>query len=277
MKSFPGILSLILILAVSGGAAELAAQAPGPVATGAEWTDGAVQLLSSPVISALLIMFGLAGLMYAIKTGHLGMFAAIGLGSIALFFSVQYAANLAEGFEVMMFVVGIALILAEVFLIPGFGVVGILGAVMLVASLFLALVGDFSLLSYSTITVPLYTLAASFVGVILSMALMIRYLPTSSSFTRFVLNDQATPMSSLLPPSFAELSGATGEAVTTLRPAGVALLRGERHDVITDGGFIAAGESVRVVRVEGRKIIVQRNGAAAGEATGESSRGGSIV
>jgi membrane-bound serine protease (ClpP class) len=217
-------------------------------------------ILTSPIASAMLIMIGLGGIMYAIKTGHMGMFAAAGLASIIVFFTAQYTADLATAVEVILFLAGVAFILAEVFLIPGFGVVGILGAVMVVASLFLALVGDFSLLSYSSVTIPLYTLAGSFVGVIVMMALMIRYLPTSSTFTRFVLNDQATPMSALVPPSFGELVDIVGEAVTTLRPAGVALLKGERHDVITEGDFISAGEPVRVVRVEGRKIIVRRGG-----------------
>ena len=54
------------------------------------------------------------------------------------------------------------------------------------------------------------------------------------------------------------LRGATGSAITTLRPAGVAFLNGDQYDVVSDGEFIPAGREIYVVHVEGRKIVVRR-------------------
>jgi membrane-bound serine protease (ClpP class) len=237
------------------------------VTTSLTWSENLVAFLTSPMMSSVLIMLGLGGLFYGIKTGHFGAVASIGLGSLTLFFGAQYLAELANFVEILMFLAGIVLLAIEVFVIPGFGVVGILGIVMMLASLFLALGGSFSPMTYESLTIPLYTLAASFVGLAIMIGLMVRYLPTSSAFSHLVL--QAPPPALATNRELAtvrELLGSEGRALTTLRPAGVALLRDERCDVITDGEYIAAGEPVRVVRVEGRKVVVRRSDSPALEA-----------
>src|SRR4051794_25716054 len=106
-----------------------------------------VGFLTAPLVSAILITLGLGGILYAIKTGHLGAVALIGLGAIVLFFSAQMFADIASVVEVMMFVAGIALLAAEIFVIPGFGIVGVAGILLVVVSLFLALGGSFNDLS----------------------------------------------------------------------------------------------------------------------------------
>ena len=221
------------------------------------WSEHLVTFLTSPFVSSLLIMLGLGGLFYGIKTGHFGVVATIGLGAISLFFGAQYVAELANFLEILMFLAGIVLLAIEIFVIPGFGVVGILGIVMMLTSLFLALGGSFTATSYDSLAVPLYTLAGSFVGLSIIVALMVRYLPGSSAFSHLVLQTPATATSHELAET-RDLLGAEGRALTTLRPAGVALLRNERCDVITEGEYISAGEAVRVVRVEGRKVVVRR-------------------
>src|SRR5690606_34216075 len=106
-----------------------------------------------------------------------GSLAGVGIASIALFFGAQYLTDLATFVEVLMFIAGVALIVLEIFVIPGFGIAGISGAVLVVASLFLALVGNLDLLSSDSITAPLYTLAASFIGLTILVVLMFRHLP----------------------------------------------------------------------------------------------------
>jgi membrane-bound serine protease (ClpP class) len=230
------------------------------IGTSLTWAEQLVRFLTSPMVSSILIMLGLGGLFYAIKTGHLGAIAAVGIGSITLFFGAQYLAELANFIEIAMFVVGVALLMLEIFVIPGFGVAGILGIVMMVASLFLALGGSFDALSFDSLAAPLYTLAASFIGLSIITALMVRYLPSSSAFSRFVLQSPSSvPGTPHVLPEVQALIGAEGQALTTLRPAGVAMLGSERCDVITEGEYIAAGERVRVVRVEGRKVVVRKD------------------
>jgi membrane-bound serine protease (ClpP class) len=224
------------------------------------WSEHLVTFFTRPMVSSVLIMLGLGGLIFGIKTGHFGSVVTIGLGSLALFFGAQYLAELASFLEILMFLAGVVLLAIEVFVIPGFGIVGILGIVLMVTSLFLALGGSFSLITRDSLTIPLYTLAGSFVGLAILIALMIRYLPGSGAFNHLVLQ---TPVPAIATnrelAEVRELLGSEGRALTTLRPAGVALVRGERCDVITDGEYISAGEPVRVVRVEGRKVVVRRD------------------
>jgi membrane-bound serine protease (ClpP class) len=235
---------------------ELGYEEPRIQQTVAGWSEGLVTILTTPVASAILIMLGLGGIIYTIKTAHLSPIGGIGVVAIGLFFGAQYMADLASYIEVLMFIVGIVLLVLEIFVIPGFGAAGIIGTILVVASLFLSLVSGFS---YDAILVPLYTLAAAFVGLTILVALMVRYLPASNTFNRFALN-AALPAGGgdMLSASYQGLMGSEGAALTTLRPAGLALFGGERYDVITEGEFIVAGEQVRVVRVEGRKIIVRR-------------------
>ena len=229
--------------------------------TGMSWAESLVRILTSPFLSSLLIMLGMGGLFYAIKTGHFGTVSIIGIGAIIVFFGAQYLVDLANALEIILFVVGVILIIVEIFVIPGFGVAGISGIILMVLALFLALIGNFDAISMDSLSTPLYTLAGAFVGFGVLAWLKIKFLPNSSAFRRFALFEESVGGEALPETALEErLRGATGSAVTTLRPAGVARLNGEQHEVISDGEFITAGEKIYVVHVEGRKIVVRRMG-----------------
>ncbi|MEO5930206.1 MAG: NfeD family protein [Candidatus Kapaibacterium sp.] len=229
------------------------------IQTGSAWGETLVNVLTHPAINALLIMLGLGGIFFTIKTGHPSVISGIGLFAIALFFGAQYVADLATYVEVLIFVAGVLLLMLEIFVIPGFGVVGVLGILLIFGGLFLALVGGFNGISYQSLAVPLYTMIASLLGLFILIALMIKYLPASRTFSRFVLVSPATSSDAILAGvDYQRLVGHTGAALTTLRPSGVAQLDGDRFDVVSDGSFIQAGESVRVVKVTGRNIVVRR-------------------
>lgn len=233
----------------------------GPIVeTDLVWGELLIRILTLPIVSAFLIMFGLAGIFYTVKSGHVSAFSGIGVMSIALFFGAQFVSDLATYVEIVMFAAGVILLIAEIFVIPGFGVAGISGILLIVGSLFLALVGSIDLLSSERLTSALYTLAGSFVGLALLGWGMIRYLPRSSAFDKVVLwTTQSASDGYVSSPNDIGLLGLTGVSVTTLRPAGVATLGDIRYDVITEGEFIPAGEELHVVRVEGRRIVVRRS------------------
>ena len=223
------------------------------------WAESLVGFLTSPFLSSLLIMLGMGGLFYAIKTGHMGSITLIGLSALVIFFGAQYLADLASAIEIAMFVLGVILLVVEIFVIPGFGLVGISGIILMVASLFLALVGNFDGITFNSLSPPLYTLAGAFVGFGVIAWLMVKFLPNSSMFRRFALYGESISGDAF--GGLATESGILGEfgaALTTLRPAGIALIKGEQYDVVSDGEFIPAGEPIQVVYIEGRKIVVQR-------------------
>lgn len=223
------------------------------------WAEHAVRLLTNPFVASLLIIVGLGGIFYTIKTGHLGLATTAGVVAIALFFGAQYIADLATVLELGLFIVGIILLLLEIFVVPGFGIAGVSGILMVVAGLFLSLVGSFDHFTLESLSQPLYTLAGAFVGLAVVLYLMFKYLPQTAAFSRFILDDSESALKGYVAsPDFADVIGMSGIAVTTLRPAGVADVQGMRLDVVANGEYVSAGERVIVVHVEGRKVVVQR-------------------
>ncbi len=219
-----------------------------------------LRFFGSPVVQGILMLMMMGGLYFELQTpgvGFPGIMAAIGA---ALFFGPHYMLGLVESWELVLFVVGVILLLVEIFVIPGFGIAGISGLVLVVGSLGVSLIGNvgFSFPSGDTVTEAIWTLAITLMlGVFLGFSLS-KYLPRSSRFHQLVLEPE---LSSAFGYTASEtrdaLLGNTGRALTHLRPAGSAEFGGERIDVITSGEFIEAGTSVRVVNVQGSRVMVR--------------------
>ncbi len=223
-------------------------------------TERILRFFGSPIVNGILMLMMMGGLYFELQTpgvGFPGIMAAVGA---ALFFGPHYMLGLAESWELVLFVVGVILLLVEIFVIPGFGIAGISGLILVIGSLGISLIGNvgFSFPSGAAINEALWTLAITLVlGIVLGFSLA-RYLPRSSRFRQLVL---APELSSAFGYTAAEtrdtLIGSVGVAVTPLRPAGSATFDTERVDVITSGEFIEAGTSVRVVDVRGSRVEVR--------------------
>ena len=217
--------------------------------------------LSSPIVNSILIMLGMGGLFYAVKTGHFGTGLVVGLASLGLFFGSQYVADLASLVEMVIFVAGVILLIVEIFVIPGFGIAGISGLLLMVTGLFLALIGSFELVTLDNLTDPLYTLAGAFVGFFVLAWAMYRYLPHSSRFRRFSLMGESISgraSTAIDEETAMAIIGREASVTSTLRPAGVISIDGRDFDVVSEEGLIRSGETVVVTRVEGRRIVVAR-------------------
>jgi membrane-bound serine protease (ClpP class) len=145
----------------------------------------------------------------------------------------------------------------EVFVIPGFGVAGVAGIAALVAGLGLALVG-----AGATTAVIIGALGRVAISILLALAgglALLRVLPNLPFGRRFVLDTEMRAESGYAsPPETDRLAlGRVGTALSPLRPAGVAEIDGMRVDVVSDGGFIEAGATIEVIRVEGNRIVVR--------------------
>ncbi len=141
-------------------------------------------------------------------------------------------------------VLGLVLITLEVLVIPGFGVVGILGI--------LAILGA-GVMTYMRLGTQAGIVAFVLAGVLL--VLMLWLLPKTRSAKKMVL--QAKVEGRAANQALAELLGKEGKARTGLRPSGVADFDDRPYDVVTDGEFVEAGTKVRVVKVEGMRVIVE--------------------
>jgi membrane-bound serine protease (ClpP class) len=222
------------------------------------WAEDVVKFLNNPIVSTILIMIGFFGLMAEVKTPGWGLPGTAGIIALVLFFGSSYILELASIVEILLFIAGIILIAVEIFVIPGFGVAGIGGIILILASLFLSLTGGLQFFDYDIIASAIIQLAVALVGAFLLILLLAKFLPKSNLFNRLVLAESETAEQGYVSyPSAKELIGTDGIALTDLRPAGSAEINGIRYDVIADWQFIERGKRVKVIRVEGIKVVVK--------------------
>jgi len=220
------------------------------------WAELVVRFLTHPMVSPLLLSLGMLGLVFELKAGHFGLGALVSIGSLGLFFGSHILLGLAGWEELILLGLGLIAIGVEVFLLPGFGVAGVLGAALVGGAMVLALVG-------AAPTLNDFVQAGAVLGaaLIISASVFIawlRHLPNSSRFKGLFLRD-STPKDEgfISAPLRADLIGKNGSALTDLRPSGVAIVEGERLDVVTEGDFIKSGAAIRVVRSDGYRLIVR--------------------
>ncbi len=223
------------------------------------WAENVVRFLSNPIISGLLIMLGILGLLTEIKTPGWGVAGTIGLISLALFFGTSYILQLANIWEILIFIIGLALLLIEIFYIPGFGLLGILGIIMMIGAIFFGLIGEFPVVSENEISNALIQLATSLIASIIFLFILWRFLPGTPIWGRLILATSETQREGFVSnPDLSFLIGKKGKALSLLRPAGIALIDGKRYDVVSEGDFIQKDEEIEVIEVIGSKIIVKK-------------------
>jgi membrane-bound serine protease (ClpP class) len=224
------------------------------------WAEKLVRFLTDPIVSGLLMSLGTLGILIELYApGHV-LPGAIGVLSLCLFFGGHLLVNLAGLEELILFGVGLSLLVAEVFFIPGFGVTGIVGIVCIFAALVLTLVGlplDVTL-STGAYAEPLTRVLGSLLFTIVMMLVALRYLPRTKHGQKLVLGAASDKLAGFVAvPEPHKLLHVEGIAETDLRPVGVGRFGEERVDVMSEGSLIARGTRVRVIAVEGARVVVR--------------------
>lgn len=223
------------------------------------WAEGLVRFLTHPIVSSLLMTLGMLGIFLEIRTPGFGVPGALGIASLALFFWGHWLVQLAGWEELLLVAAGFVLLMLEIFVIPGFGVAGVLGIGALLAGLSLSLIGggatwEFAALAIGRVLISVFlALAASL--------LLLRFLPRLPFGRQLILETglAAGEGYASAPESDNKWLGKNGSALSPLRPAGIAVIDGERVDVVSDGEFIDPGMAIVVTRVDGNRIVVRRH------------------
>jgi membrane-bound serine protease (ClpP class) len=221
------------------------------------WAETFVRFLTNPVVASLLMTIGMLGLLVEIRTPGFAVPGTIGLLSLGLFFWGHWIVQLAGWEELLLVTTGVILLGLELFIIPGFGVAGVGGIIALVAGLGMTLVG-----AGATASVIIGAFGRVAISILLALAgglAMLRILPRLPFGRRLVLEAEvrAERGYTSAPESDRLQLGRTGTALSPLRPAGVADIDGARVDVVSDGGFIEAGVTIEVTRVDGNRVVVR--------------------
>ncbi|MDK2857262.1 MAG: hypothetical protein PWQ29_1391 [Verrucomicrobiota bacterium] len=216
-------------------------------------------------IAPILMMIGLGGIYLEIKTPGFGLPGIIGAAALALFFFGHHIAGLAGMEDIVFFIIGFALLFVEVFITPGFGVLGLSGFAIILISLINAMswklpgksIPDFSGAG-STFQHALGNLAVAMVGTVVLGFFAGKYLPKSRVVRPLVLGQSTDRQGGFTAAhDHSDLIGKEGIAEMNLHPAGRALFGDERVNVITRGEFIEKGTAVRIVEAHGSRIVVE--------------------
>mgnify|MGYP003776054819 FL=1 len=228
--------------------------------------DNVKGFLTSPVLSGILILLIIGGIYFEMQSPGIGFPLVVAICAAVLYFAPLYLDGLAENWEILIFIIGIALIALEIFVIPGFGVAGISGIILTITGLTLSLVDnvifDFSGVHPEKFFTALLTVILSLAGgVILAIYLSNKLVGSKTGpFARIALHTSQEIDKGYVgvDTSISHLVGRTGEAVTDLRPAGTVMIDGELYDARATEGFIEKGEIVKAIKYQYGQLNVRR-------------------
>ena len=228
------------------------------------WSERLVRFLTLWPVRAILIAVMLVGFFIEIAAPGYGVFGLAALAALAALVGAPWLAGLSDWWPAVIVIMGLGLVIAELFFLPGFGLAGLAGGGMI----FVGLVGTFiqgdpfnSAVRADLLRGLLATTLGFFVagGAIWSLWKFVPGLPISR---RLVLND-AVGRSAEQPPAESDsraqdlTPGSGGIAVTPLRPAGTVEIEGRMLDARTQGEYIDAGTPVQVVSQDRFGVVVE--------------------
>lgn len=209
-------------------------------------SESAGRLLTTPWVAILLLVVGIIAIGIEFLKPGVTVPGMIGVTALALFFLGNVLVGTAGWLELALALIGILLLVIEAF-IPGFGVFGVGGLISMTASIFL---------SVRTPELALQYLMWASIAFVLAIFAIVRGISRRGLGKALTLHHDAhgyvVPRVDLT-----YLLGQEGKALTILRPAGTAMIQGERLDVVTEGEFLPAGTMVAVIRVDGTRVVVR--------------------
>jgi len=213
------------------------------------FAERAAQWLTSPGVATLLLILGIAGIGIELLVPGFGVPGIVGLAAFALYFLGHYIAGIAGMESMIFFIAGVILLLLEMF-IPSFGILGLLGAAGLVYGIVSAAQDTGN---------AAQTLGIAAVVSLAVIAVTAYIFRKRGIWNRFILKESLTKEKGFVPheASRESLVGKEGVTKSPLRPAGVALIEGQRVDVVSRGEFVEPGRPVRVIAVDGTRIVVE--------------------
>lgn len=204
--------------------------------------------LINPVVATAILTLAFLFLVVEVLTAGFGVAGLMSILCFGLYFGGHLFSGVSGWPAVFLFLFGVILILVEAF-IPGFGVFGVGGLMAVAASI---------ILSAATAVEGMRILLYSFFLSAVFSYFAFRYFHRRGMLRRFVLFDAATrELGYSSSTSLSHLAGQEGKTITPLRPSGTVEIGDSRYDVVSEGSFIAAGARVKVVKIEGNRIVVR--------------------
>ena len=232
------------------------------------WLDRLIQILLNPFLQSIFMMMIVGGIFVEIRTPGIGLPLLTAVIGALLYFAPAYLGNLASNWEIVLFVIGLLLIALEIFVIPGFGVAGISGIVLVIVSLALAMVDNTDLINWDgslnlePVLQPIGIVIISATAAIFGSVWLVRRLFETRSFDHIALRDEMKASEGFtgVVSGLEQYVGSEVTVFTDLKPSGkVQSTDGQIHEgVMKYGGFASKGETLRVVSAEQGRLYCEK-------------------
>ena len=231
------------------------------------WLDRLIQFLLNPLLQSIFMMMIIGGIFVEIRTPGIGLPLVTAIVGALLYFAPAYLGDLVSYWEILLFVVGLVLIGVEIFVLPGFGVCGILGIIAVVLSLAFAMVDNAELfhwdgsLNLQPILRPIGIVIISASAAIFGSVLLVRKLFATRSFDHIALRQELKADEGFTGVA-SGLESLVGEKVTVftdLRPSGKVKAADGRifEATLRFGGFAEKGTSLTVISAEQGRLYCE--------------------
>ena len=227
-------------------------------------TENIISFFLNPIISSILILLIIGGLYFELQTPGVGFPIIASIAALVLYLIPYYLNGIAENWEIVLFFIGIVFIALEVFVIPGFGIFGILGLFTSIGALILIMLNndmfDFTfVVSKDIVNASLSVLISVFAFGILILFGGIRF-TDSHAFKKISLAETQNSDLGYVSKKYSDnLIGKNGKAFTVLRPSGKILINDEIYDATSSGEFIEKNTKVKVISNEGSNLKVKKS------------------
>jgi membrane-bound serine protease (ClpP class) len=226
-------------------------------------TEKIIAFFLNPFLSGLLILIIIGGLYFELQTPGVGFPILASAVALVLYLVPYYLHGLAANWEILLFLIGVGLLAAEIFVIPGFGIAGIAGLILTFGALVLLMVNndafDFSPVDTTALFNASVAVLFGFFGAILLLIIGGNRLLQSRAFRRLTLQTEQQSAMGYTSTFLTEpLIGLQGTSYTVLRPSGKVLINGQIYDAATRGDYIEQGAPIEVTSQEGVSLTVRR-------------------
>lgn len=217
----------------------------------------------NPFISGILILVIIGGIYFEMQSPGIGFPLIAAIVALMLYLVPYYLNGLAQYWEIIALLVGILLLMAEIFIIPGFGVAGIAGITLTVTSLILIMLNNdffnFEFVPLGDIIVAAFATVGGLTGGILLLFFGGARLSQTKAFKNIALTTtQDSRKGYSVSVHEHTMVGKVGIAYTILRPSGKVMIEEQIYDAFTRGDFVEKGDSIEVVDTEGVTLKVKR-------------------
>ena len=225
--------------------------------------DNIKGVLGGTFLRSLLILIIIGGIYFELQTPGLGIPSIAAIVAALLYFVPLFIDGLADSWEIWLFIIGVLLLIAEIFIIPGFGITGISGIVCMVLGLSFSLLNndglDFSMVDNSLILNTIFSITLTLVVALIGVLLASHYLFNTERSKKSIVVLQADQVGYVGTDTTANtLIGTEGESLTDLRPSGKIIVNGQTLDAISDGSFIEKGSKIAIISATESQAIVRK-------------------